>query len=302
MTVYAQPGATFEANATAFTTGEVGTIGVRISNLVTATDFLARTTAGIQEYPATSAIYSRSFTAPTTAGAFSLIWDLSGVFVTEDLIVSYSSPAPSGSGPLYLTLAQLKATLTMTGTTFADADLTLAIGAASRAVDSTTGRRFWLDADATKVRYYTPRSYRVLQIDDLVTLGSVAIDRGGTGTYTETWTLGTDFVLEPYNAPQEQPARPYETLRVRMMSGRWMPTWIEQSVKVTAQFGWASVPDDVTAATGILAAKLLRRSREAPFGIAMVGGIDQGAAMRIARTDPDVYTLLRDYNRHELMV
>jgi hypothetical protein len=38
--------------------------------------------------------------------------------------------------------------------------------------------------------------------------------------------------------------------------------------------------------------------REAPFGIVTVG-IDQGAAMRIARTDPDVYALICNYTRHQ---
>lgn len=201
----------------------------------------------------------------------------------------------------YLTADELKATLEMTGTTFADADVTIAIGAASRAVDTITGRRFWLDEDADQFRYYTPHSIRLLQIDDLVVMTSVAIDRSGNGTFSETWTLGTDYVLEPFNAPVEQPARPYETIRVRRLSGRWFPDCIEQSVQVTGQFGWSAVPDDVTAAAGIIAAKLLRRGREAPFGIVTVG-IDSGAAMHIARMDPDVYTLLHDYTRHEPFV
>jgi hypothetical protein len=202
---------------------------------------------------------------------------------------------------VYLTPTQLKATLDMSGTSFADADVTLALGAASRAVDEITGRRFWLDTDATSTRYYTPRSAKLLQIDDLAVLTSVAIDRGGTGTYTETWTQNIDFVLEPFNAAAENPVRPYETVRVRFLSGRWLPPYIERSVQVKGQFGWPAVPDDVTAACGILASKLLRRSREAPFGIVMAG-IDAVAAMRIGRTDPDVYMLLRDYTRHEPFV
>lgn len=242
-----------------------------------------------------------TYSLPVTAsGWYEINWTGTGAVVSASQEAIYVNVGIN-QGPQYLSPDQLKATLTMTGTTFADADVTLAIGAASRAVDSITGRRFWLDADATKIRYYTPRSYRMLQIDDLVVMASVAIDRSGTGTYSETWTSGTDYVLEPFNAPADLPARPYETLRVRMLSGRWLPTYIEQSVKITGQFGWASIPDDVIAATGILAAKLLRRSREAPFGI-VTAGIDQGTAMRIGRTDPDVYTLLRGYNRHEVMV
>jgi hypothetical protein len=244
-------------------------------------------------------VYTYAWT-PTIAGMYEANWTGTGAVVSADQEPIYINVGIN-LGQLYLSPDQLKSTLTMTGTSFADADVTLAIGAASRAVDSITGRRFWLDSDSTKVRYYTPRSYQLLQIDDLVAMTSVAIDRSGTGTYSEAWTSGTDYVLEPFNAPAELPARPYETIRVRYLSGRWLPTYIEQSVKVTGKFGWATIPDDVTAATSILAAKLLRRTREAPFGI-VTAGIDQGAAMRISRTDPDVYTLLRGYTRHEPFV
>jgi hypothetical protein len=44
---------------------------------------------------------------------------------------------------------------------------------------------------------------------------------------------------------------------------------------VTGQFGWSTSPEDIKAATSILAAKLFKRVREAPFGIVTVG-IDQG--------------------------
>lgn len=245
-------------------------------------------------------VYTYAF-QPTVAGMYEAVWTGTGAVVSASQEPVYINVGIN-LGQLYLSPDQLKNTLTMAGTQFADADITLAIGAASRAVDTICGRRFWLDADATQVRYYTPRSYRLLQIDDLVTANpTVAIDRSGIGTFSEAWTSGTDYVLEPFNAPADKPARPYETLRVRMLSGRWLPTYIEQSVKVTGQFGWVTVPDDVTAAAGILAAKLFRRGREAPFGI-VTAGIDTGVAMRIARTDPDVYTLLRDYNRHEMLV
>jgi hypothetical protein len=199
----------------------------------------------------------------------------------------------------YVTATQLKASLTLTGQTYADADITAACLAASRAVDDTTGRRFYLDTDANQIRYYTPESLRKLPIDDLVVLTSVTIDRGGTGSFTETWTQGTDFVLEPLNAVAD--FWPFEQITIRALSGRWFPTYIEQSVKVVGQFGWSLVPDDVYAATEILAAKLLRRIREAPFGIVTVG-VDEGAAMRIARTDPDVSSLLQRFYRHRPLV
>lgn len=241
-------------------------------------------------------VYTYSWT-PTAAGLWEINWTGTGAVVSADQEAVYVKVGID-LGKLYLPLDQLKATLSMGGTTFADIDLSLAISAASRTVDSLTERRFWLDADANQVRYYTPTNERMVRIDDLVTLTSVQVDLAGGGTYSDAWTLGTDFVLEPFNAPAEFPPRPFETLRVRMLTGRWFPTYIEQSIKVTGRFGWPSVPDDVVAATGILASKLLRRSREAPFGI-VTAGTDQGVAMRIARTDPDVDMLLRDYYRSE---
>jgi hypothetical protein len=233
---------------------------------------------------------------PLIAGMHEINWTGTGAVVSADQEPIYVNVGIN-LGQLYLSPDQLKSTLTMTGTSFADADVTLAIGAASRAVDSMTGRRFWLDTGTANVRYYTPQYDGMTPIDDLVVMTSVAIDSTGTGAFTETWTSGTDFVLEPFNAPLEQPARPYNTLRARYRSGRrWLPSLVEQSIKVTGQFGWPSIPDDVTAATGILAAKLLRRGREAPFGI-VTAGIDSGATMRIARTDPDVSMLLGPYAR-----
>lgn len=198
----------------------------------------------------------------------------------------------------YVTTAQLKATLNIAGTAY-DTDLAAACVGASRAIDAATGRRFYLDSDVNQVRYYTPESLRLLPIDDLAVLTAVAIDRGGSGSFTETWTNGTDFVLEPLNATAD--FWPSETIRVRQLAGRWFPTWIEKSVRVTGQFGWAQVPDDIYAATEILAAKLFKRTREAPFGI-VTAGIDQGAVMRIARTDPDVANLIARFYRHRPML
>ena len=47
-------------------------------------------------------------------------------------------------------------------------------------------------------------------------------------------------------------------------------------------------------ATLIIASRLLRRVREAPFGVISFG---LEGAMRIARTDPDVTALLAEFDR-----
>jgi hypothetical protein len=231
-----------------------------------------------------------------TAGQYLVWWTVTIGGKTQDMaeaVVEFRAHAPAAPAA-YIELEQLKDSLELQGMSFADQDVTLAINAASRGIDAATGQRFYLDADATQVRYYSPTSFRRLEIDPLAVLTTLAVDRGNTGTFGETWTQGTDFVLDPLNAVADY--RPYERILVRALSGRWLPAGYDQSVKVTGQFGWAVFPEAVKAATSILAAKLLRRVREAPFGI-VTAGIDAGVAMRIARTDPDVYSLLQAYNR-----
>lgn len=198
----------------------------------------------------------------------------------------------------YATSSELKSALTLLGETFADDEIALALTAASRGIDAATDRRFWVDPDATQVRYYTPRGRRTVEIDDLVVLTEVASDSTGDATFETTWTANTDFVLEPLNAAAD--GRPWTTIRVQPYGTRRLPC-IPRSVRVTGKFGWAAVPAEVKEATIVLASKLMRRAREAPFGI-VTAGIDDAAAMRIARTDPDVSFLIGPLRRNRVLV
>lgn len=193
----------------------------------------------------------------------------------------------------YVTLSALKATLNLSTESFADADIGVALEAASRGVDDVCHRRFWADPDANQVRYYNPFAQQILKIDDLVTLTTLATDPGGDGTFELTWTLNSDFTFGPQNADAD--GFPWEIVKVHP-NGRYIfPKDMPRSVKVTAKFGWPAIPPKVISATGIIAHKLLRRAREAPFGIVSMIGADSGVAMRIARNDPDVMFLLDRY-------
>lgn len=201
----------------------------------------------------------------------------------------------------YITSAELKATLEMTGLTYADADIAVAITAASRGIDEATGRRFWDDADANQVRYYRPDREETLDIDDLITLTSVLVDRDGDGTFEETWVLDTDFVLEPLNAAAD--GEPWTRLsRHPSTAFASFARTYPRSVKMTGKFGWASVPAGVKAATTIIATRTLKRTREAPFGVVSLGL--EGAAVRAASMarDPDVWFLLAPYAKTVLLV
>jgi hypothetical protein len=199
----------------------------------------------------------------------------------------------------YLTAEELKATLELTGQTFADNDIELARKAATRAIEGVCNRRFWLDPDANQTRYYTPARVASVAIDDLTELTTVKADQDGDGTFEETWTENTDFVLEPLNAAAD--GEPWRRIRIDPNGTRLMPSGAVRSLEVTGQFGWPEVPDAIKEATGILAAKILRRAREAPFGI-ITTGIEVGAIMRIARQDPDVSFLIDQYVRQLVLL
>lgn len=210
------------------------------------------------------------------------------------ILVHVTPEAPTAAGTDYLTLEQLKSAREMTGYSYADAEMAVAITAASRAIDNLCHRRFYQDADATSVRYYTPRHTTRLFIDDLVTLTTLQTDQNSDSTFEATWTENTDFFLEPLNAATD--GRPYTMVKTAPFSSYRFYCW-PRSVKVTGRFGWSAIPDPIVQATSLLASRLLARSREATFGVITAGGIDSGVAIRIAREDPDVAILISDYIR-----
>ena len=60
------------------------------------------------------------------------------------------------------------------------------------------------------------------------------------------------------------------------------------TVRVTARWGWPTVPSEVEYATRMLAARLYRR-KDSPQGV--IASADWGS-MRVSRTDPDVQALI----------
>ena len=185
----------------------------------------------------------------------------------------------------YVTLDEFKMAGELKGLAFMDYDATRSIASASRAIDEYCGRRFWKDADATQVRYYTPLDSRCVSIDDAVSVGTVQVDWDGDGTFETTLTT-SDYTLDPLNAAAD--GKPYEEIRIRPWT-LCLPYW-NGCVKVTGQFGWSAVPDQVKTATMLLSEKLVKRVREAPFGVVGVGA--DSLPVRVIRTDPEMATLL----------
>lgn len=234
---------------------------------------------------ATVGVYTLDFTADEAgewSGKFTGDTDVIpfGFYVRADDTV-----APSN---LYVTREELKTSLSLSTQTYADQDIDLACEAASRGIDQATGRFFYLTADDEERLYTASQADGWFQVDDLVSITSMEVDSSQDGSFSTVWTEDVDFHLEPYNAPLQN--QPFTDIRLIPSSGKKFPDCY-RNVRITGQFGWLLPPPEVRQYAKIFAAKLLLRSRQAPFGV-LSYGMDQPIAVRIARHDPDFERML----------
>ena len=195
----------------------------------------------------------------------------------------------------YTTLAAFQAYANM-ATITADETTTIeqAIEAASRTIDRIANRRFYIDATAT-ARLYRTNDFYTLYVD---VIGSqtglvVALDADGNGNYTDTLTLGTDYILDPVTAPQKE--RPFT--QITMIGNELFPLPISRrpQVQVTAKFGWynGTPPDDVVEACLILSADYVKRASS----VGGVLGLSELGAIRMSPLGRDISAIVRAYRR-----
>lgn len=168
-----------------------------------------------------------------------------------------------------------------------DVQLSLALSAASRAVDETCNRQF--GSVASSARSYVPwwnsrRRLWVVDIDDMPDEPTSFTVDGAEVTP----------ILWPVNAAAE--GRPYTSAGFAARPSSESAAVVD----VTASWGWSDVPETIKAATLIQASRFNFR-RDSPAGVA--GSPDQGAEVRLlARVDPDVAVMLRPYVRRATRV
>lgn len=170
-----------------------------------------------------------------------------------------------------------------------DALIQQCLTVASREVDSFCGRRFYAD---TNVNTRTYRIYDrvvcdpdgdLLIVDDISTTTGLVVEVGSGSS----WSTVTDYDTEPTNAIAD--GRPINYLRRQYNVWGTAP---RARVRVTAKFGFPSVPDEVAQATLMQAARLYKR-KDSVVGVL---GADQfGVSVRVARIDSDVQALLRPF-------
>lgn len=195
--------------------------------------------------------------------------------------------------PAYCTDTELESWI-QDGSGANSAELLLAIEAASRSVDKATNRQFGLVASAED-RYYTAEYDRrlrrwVIEIDDLMTATGLEInvDLDSDGIYDDEID---NYDLTPINASAN--SRPWTQIIVDPESAN-LPTNALNGVKVTARYGWTTVPDTIKLATMIQASRLFAR-RNAPFGVA--GNPEVGEMRLLEKLDVDLMTSVQSYVR-----
>ncbi|MFI7707610.1 phage head-tail connector protein [Nonomuraea sp. NPDC049480] len=186
----------------------------------------------------------------------------------------------------YATLADFK---TQVGITDNDRDALLnnALAAASRAIDKKTGRRFWLDPSAVQ-RTFSPRGRVVrdergelLLIDDIGSATGLVVETGSGSS----WTAVTGYETQPDNALLDSQA----ITGLLLAAGTWGT--ITTRVRITARWGWPSVPDEIEQATLLQAGRLFKR-KDSPEGVA---GSAEWGLVRVPNLDPDVRALIEPY-------
>jgi len=180
--------------------------------------------------------------------------------------------------PDYVTASELADFLRI-GDNFDDVQLTHAIAAASRAIDSHCHRQFGKVAAAEERRYTAAWSRQrgrwVVEFDDVqdVTNFNPFVAAGSITVYTR----------EPVNAPQK--GKPFTGMVVDPASPV-KPSSEAHAVTINADWGWTAVPAAVKEAT-LLQASRLHSRRDSPYGVA--GSPELGSELRLlARVDPDV--------------
>lgn len=171
-------------------------------------------------------------------------------------------------GQPYASLDELKDRLDVDDTVD-DEKLTRALSAASESVRGFCRRDFGQETTPS-ARVYRPLGPCVAHVDDFHTTDGlvIATDDDGDGTFETTWDA-SDYQLEPLNGVVDgEPGWPF--WRIRAVGDRTFPRYRRASLQVTAQWGWAEVPDAVREATLIIAEELYKL-KDAPFGVAGFG-------------------------------
>jgi hypothetical protein len=155
-----------------------------------------------------------------------------------------------------------------------DALIDAALLAASRGIDSWTGRQFFV---TQQTRYLQAQHASELLLGaDLLSVTSLKTDEDGDRTYETTWAT-TDYDLEPANGAQESPPRPYWRI-CTTPNGDYSFPIIPRGIEIVGGWGVYQVLETpASSGTAVTVAEILDTSET---------GVDvsAGSALKVGQT------------------
>ena len=196
----------------------------------------------------------------------------------------------------YATLAEFKSAIGITDSTD-DTPLQSVLDATDALIDLYCDRKQGFGT-ATETRYYNAEAWDYVLIDDLVSVTTLSTDDLADGTYSTTWTAGTDYNLAPGNAALD--GWPYTQIDASVTYPKNFPKDVYRGVKVVGVFGWPAVPQAVKQAA-LIQAGAVWSSRTSPFGV--IGSADLGGILRQTRAlHPEAQVLLESFRKRSGLV
>lgn len=259
--------APFETTVEAMPTGLAGTIGVRVINDATGATVVARTTAGIAEFPAGSGFYTATLTAPAVAGQYSAFWDTGVVSPTttaaENLTVATTATVASGID--LCTLADVREFLELpTSDTSRDVRIQTSITQASEHIINDVKLELApATADQARAFLVDPRK----QVDGQVLLRLLPnVLRSVTtlklhpeeASLTTTLDANTDYMLRPLE-PSDGVYTDVRFLNGLSYGSTFYSGFDFCKAEIRGAWGYANVPTDVRNACIETVASWLRR-------------------------------------------
>jgi len=206
-------------------------------------------------------------------------------------------------GDNYIDAATFKAHAQI-GDTDNDTEIAAVLTAVSRQVERYCGRQFNKSgsggASGSAREFFPSRCGTYVLVDDMTGDGSITVEHDTTldGSYATT-IASTKYTFWPQNQVVDGISGwPYT--RINLHNGQRFTVDPEgrPTVRVTAHWGWAAVPTDVTQAVLIQATRIFRRKYSAE-------GLSVGAGEFVFRTpaklDGDVEALLLPYRRQVMV-
>jgi hypothetical protein len=198
-------------------------------------------------------------------------------------------------GADYLERDELKAYMSLEGDTENDL-VDAAISSASREIERHCHRQF-NDAEIVSTRRYRATRCDEIAVDDFWTEAGfkLEIDSLGDGT---TWTEvpATEYELSPLDRLRD--GVPWVYWKITMVGSTTLPVGRRAGVRVTARWGWETIPADVKQAVKMLASDTFQ-VKDSRMGVA---GSDQFGTIVRVRSNSLVEAKLKHFVRQKVLV